>query len=242
MKSSYPIYQEGNSLYLSREDTHHLFHVLRAEDGEAMMAYFENKKYAVITKSRPSPHLEIVQDLGEISLPFPNLTLHFALLKSGNDELVIEKGTELGAYQFAPFISERTVIRIRETKDKEKKVNKFFLRAKEAAMQCGSNYLPSILPISSFEDSLSSAKGTILFFDEKEASSPSCYHELFQKIHGNLDLFIGPEGGYSEKERDFAKKNNAIFLPLSRRILRAETASISAIAILNFLKEEGIWH
>ena len=241
MKAVYPISLKENHLFLSEEDTKHLFFSLRAKEKERIFAYFEGHKYLTEISFSPSYCLKIIREEEMPSYPNPFLTLHFALLKGGHDEWVIEKGVELGCLSFAPFISSFTISRPKAKKEFEKRETRFQKIGKESAYQCGSPFLPHISPITSFETSMKEAKGIRLFFDEKRAGEDFSYKEFFKEKKGNFDVFIGPEGGFSEKEREFAGKMGAIILPLSSLILRAETASIAVCSLFHFASMEGLW-
>ena len=151
--------------------------------------------------------------------PRVHVTLFQALLKKDNLELIFEKCTEIGVSTFVPVVSERSIKKGLNEERAQKIV-------KEASEQSGRASVPGIRPIVSFADAIIIAK--------KAGSFNVLAHE--KEIRRSLDaappasrsvsLFIGPEGGFSEKEIIMARNAGFFITSLSRRVLRAETAAI----------------
>ena len=149
-----------------------------------------------------------------------SLTLFQSVLKKDNMEWIFEKGTEVGVARFVPVLTERSV-KTRLNFERAAKI------VKEATEQSGRAVPPAIEPIVNFETALAMAKadGVSVFAHEKE---------MVQKLDAlplsnpKVNLFIGPEGGFTEEETKQAQAAGCFTASLSRRILRAETAAIAA--------------
>lgn len=147
------------------------------------------------------------------------ITLYLAILKSENFEMVVQKATEIGVHKIVPIITEHTI----KTGLKYERLEKI---AREAAELCGRNSITEIAPTLKFKDALIDCKNTdnqIIFDISGEIFSPKPGFGL-----GSLALFIGPEGGFTEKEIEDAKENNIDTASLGTLMLRGETAAIIA--------------
>ncbi|MCX6779950.1 MAG: RsmE family RNA methyltransferase [Candidatus Magasanikbacteria bacterium] len=144
------------------------------------------------------------------------IVLYVALLKRDSFEWLLQKATEVGVSEIIPIISERTI----KMGMNEKRWQKII---KEAAEQSQSLFLPQLLPVQTLKDALKNKKGTAIFFDLDGESIKKV------KIKDpTISLFVGPEGGWTEKEIEMSKEANAEFINLGQSILRAETAATVA--------------
>jgi 16S rRNA (uracil1498-N3)-methyltransferase len=147
------------------------------------------------------------------------VVLCLALLKKDNFELAIQKAVEVGVTEIVPLMTERTVKQGFVRPRLEKII-------KEAAEQSARGVLPHLEEPLSFSDALFRAnrKGTVFFCDSgKENVVPS---KIVTK--GTSYVFIGPEGGWTDAERESAREIGATFVSLSPTTLRAETAATIA--------------
>lgn len=150
------------------------------------------------------------------------LKLAFALLKRENNELVLQKATELGVSEFIPLMSERTV-------KMDMKRPRLEAILKEAMEQSGRGIIPSLREPIEFAQFITQQEGMLVAFDGGgEASSilPS-----LAKTEG-VTVCIGPEGGWSDAEKRLLSAAGAKMISLGSRTLRAETAAIAALALL----------
>lgn len=140
--------------------------------------------------------------------------LFLSIIKKDNFELAIEKATELGVTTITPVIAERSQYKsIRQ--DRLQKI------IKEAAEQCGRVTLPNITPELSLEETLEQYPDiTVLDIDGQEGEI------------GTKNILVGPEGGWSDKERALFEERSVAIKSLPFNTLRAETAVIAAIALL----------
>jgi 16S rRNA (uracil1498-N3)-methyltransferase len=164
--------------------------------------------------------VEILEKRESQNIPEKEIFLFPSLIKKDNLEWVIEKGTELGVSVFEPVLSERS-----EKKsfnfERAKKI------AREASEQSGRAVMPEIREVKKLEEAFSENELSFVAFDPR---GEEFHKELFDH-QKRIGIFVGPEGGWSEREIDFFKQNKIKIFSLGKQILRAETASI-AIATL----------
>ncbi|MGC8775975.1 MAG: RsmE family RNA methyltransferase [Minisyncoccia bacterium] len=149
------------------------------------------------------------------------VNLYVSILKKENFELVCQKATELGIKNIIPLISKYTV-KLNFNRERLERI------IKEAAEQSGRTSIPHLLNIQKFNDIILNLKNNNfkqlnLFFDPNGKN----FKEVLKLISANekINIFIGPEGGWSEEELNLAKENNFEIVKLSDLIFRAETAA-----------------
>lgn len=164
-------------------------------------------------------------------------------MKSSKQDFVIQKSTELGVNKIIPFFSKNTVVKIESQRDQIQKIKRWQKIAYESSKQCQRADIPDISHIYNLTDLLwlnefdvkfvCSEKKTQLSLKEylsmdKEADCQSIHidHAGAKKIL----IIIGPEGGWDDKEIELFKDKNIPLVSLGKLILRAETASITAIS------------
>ena len=194
------------------DDRHHLDRVLRLRRGEPMTVGDGAGRWRLCRWGRePEPVGEVVV----VEPPQPRLGVAFALIKGGRPELVVQKLVELGIDDIRPFAASRSVVRWDDAKI-TKNHERLTRVAREAVMQCRRAWLPVVHPVVSFaEVALVSGAARA----ELGGVAPTLAHST---------VLVGPEGGWSEDER-------GVDLPvvgLSKAVLRAETAAITAGALL----------
>lgn len=140
-------------------------------------------------------------------------------------ELVVQKAVEIGASHIYPLITQRT------EKHRLSKFERLQTIAIEATEQCRGLKIPEIHHPVTFEETVKKHPGAYIAFEYEAKKTLDDYYEEIKK-NGNAHLMIGPEGGFDQKEIDFALKNKAKPFSLGSRILRTETAAISALSLI----------
>ena len=162
----------------------------------------------------------------------PSITLAQALLKGEKMGWVIQKATELGIHTFAPLITARVIPRVNpsHTASYQERWDRIAL---EAAQQSEQWNVPTILPLQMFQGFLQREyEGMTIILAERQEGVSLPKIPLPSEIREGITLVIGPEGGWTEEERQTAQSRNFSFATLGHGILRAETASLASIAIL----------
>jgi 16S rRNA (uracil1498-N3)-methyltransferase len=182
--------------------------------------------------------LEITEKIAELKKS-PNITLAFALIKNVKIDVIATKATELGVANFQPIITKRTIV---------DKVNaeRFRANVKEACEQCERNDFPEIREVKKLDKFLGDAKiaEKILILCDESGNGKQA-KEVLPKItvsdNQEIVILIGPEGGFSEEEFLRMKElKNLYSLSLGPRILRADTAMMSALTLVQeFLGDFG---
>lgn len=226
--------REGSFFVISPDDAHHLLTVLRLQVGEEIEGVEQGKVFRCLLASRDPLLISIIGEKESEAESSLNLTLAFSLLKGGHDELVIQKGTELGVKEFLPFISSRTIIRLDEA-GKRKREERFRKIVEGASSQSKRTMAPSVHKIVSFDEALENEASMKLFSYEGEIGKSNTLANCLKDIKANdsLIVFVGPEGGFSEEEVRMALQKGYSLLSLGRRILRAETASLFVASIVS---------
>lgn len=173
--------------------------------------------------------------------PAAQLTLYQSLLKREKFEWVLQKGTEIGVTSFVPVISRRSLVRDAEDM-KPEKMERWRRIIKEAAEQSGRGVLPRIISPVPFGFAAAEGLGhDCALIAWEQAAEPDIRLALQRRAsRQDVGLYIGPEGGFEEREIEEAVFYGVIPVTLGRRILRTETAAIVAAAIvLHELGEMG---
>ena len=161
-----------------------------------------------------------------------NIWLAFSPIKKVPQDLMIQKTTELGIQKFIPILCDRSVVREINIKRAEKIII-------EACEQSNRITVPKILDLQKLNDFIKTFPhdGKIVFCDIN-SNSKDFKNKLPQK--SPVCILIGPEGDFSEEERQFITNNkNVISITLAKNILRAETAAIASTTILNYNLENN---
>lgn len=161
-----------------------------------------------------------------------NINLYCSILKKDNFEFVVQKVVELGISDIYPIISDRTI----KNNLNFDRLNKI---AKEASEQSGRFYSTTVFNVMDLmKINIKKEDLNIVFNIDGENIMIMKNLSSIRKSK-NINLFIGPEGGWTDDEMFFFKKNNFINLGLSKNTLRAETAAIIAVGIISIIKNNN---
>jgi 16S rRNA (uracil1498-N3)-methyltransferase len=162
--------------------------------------------------------------------------LALGLTKGEKMDWVVEKATELGVHTILPFFSSYTVPKLNERKMAQRS-ERWQKIAVSAAKQCGRARIPEILALTEFRDLLNavSRDALRLLFWEKECEQRLSELKETRTVISEVVVTIGPEGGFSAQEAAMALGQGFEAVGLGRRILRAETAAVAALAAVQLL-------
>lgn len=226
---------EGEEAFLSPSDERHLLTSLRGEVGEEIEIVEGGKAYKARIASRSPLRIAVDGPLSFSREPKGRLSLLFSPLKNGREELIIQKGTELGASSFFPYVSSRTVVRP-EGDSARRKLERYRLIAKEASEQCRREIVPEVHEIMPFKKAIALAGGKRVYADEKLAEKGGFIADL---LTGECSFLAGPEGGISDEERQMLSEEGYVPVSLGPRILRSETAFLLAASAFLLEEEKG---
>ena len=229
--------QRADIIISDQELIRQLANVFRFQTGEKVILFdgsgFEFEA-EIVSWSKKEIKFKILSHFAKAARDV-NISLYLSLIKKNNFEWAAEKCTEVGVAEIHPVISERS-----EKKDLNlERLNKI---VKEASEQSGRVTLPKVFEIENLEKAVTQAvqegkRGVVFHTNTTSAEhnrpgSPT-HHPALTKagIDGchQMAAFIGPEGGFTEKEMAFFKQNNFEILSLGQNVLRAETAAIVAV-------------
>jgi|TARA_B110000967_G_scaffold207703_1_gene257761 16S rRNA (uracil1498-N3)-methyltransferase len=199
---------------------------LKAKDELLLFNNLDGEWLAVIEKiGKKQIEVKCVSKFSEPK-SVPNIDLLFSPIKYQNSETIIRQGTEIGIRKFYPTVFSRTVA----DKINMKKFNTYAL---SASQQSGRTQIPEINEISKIEyqkDILNNKN--ILMFDENLEGKE--LGKISINLNQDILIIIGPEGGFSDKERMFISSFSKSFhnLKIGSRILKADTAVVSALSLV----------
>lgn len=250
----------GEEFNLDFETAKKLTRVLRLTPGEMFTAFDGSGREweCVLTATQsedPSGRKSIVARaaiLQEREVGFEGrvrISVAQAVPKGDKMDFVLQKGTELGVTEFWPFEAERTISKVLSDDESERattRAERWRKIAAQAAMQCGRVDLPIVHAISDFSTvvGFGTQEGRCFLLDETpgiETLRQSLEREplAFDEVaRPRVMLLIGPEGGWTTREREWAERYGVEAVSLGRLILRTETAALAATAILQW--EAGI--
>ncbi len=220
-----------NTAILSKEEMHHLRHVLRVEAGE-MIGLYDGEGWGTASFLAVVGEDTIAIDGWKKAVTVVTkrpLYLHQSLLKGDQMESFLKRITEVGASGFYPMTTARSIVK--EKIDKKAKKHERLLKiAAESMKQSGSPRLPHVAETTGFLQSLQEAEGLrlIAYEDEHKTTLKSVLQKADHSTE--IHLFIGPEGGFTEDEIRLAKAEGAEIVTLGKTILRAETAGLYGLA------------
>ena len=235
---------QGNIANIT-EDAMHITKVLRMQEGD-IITLFDGTGYEYTAKlisiDKDVCTAEIIsKSLSDLE-PDTKVTIYQGIPKSGKMEGIIQKSVELGVYAIVPVEMDRCVAKLDGGKKQLDKIKRWNKIAVEAAKQCGRGILPEVKEPVSFKTAIDQMKlgGLPLMPYEVLASSDdsSIKNVLSKSIENNISVIIGPEGGFSDSEAEYAKINGINLVGLGKRILRTETVSSAVLAIIMYEKNE----
>jgi 16S rRNA (uracil1498-N3)-methyltransferase len=191
--------------------------VLRLREGDTVVLCDGkgSQAHAVLHELGKKAAVVIVDQVEKVTAePKHRVTLCAAIVKRENFEWIVEKATETGVTEIIPIITDRTM-------KTGLKMERLQAIAKEAVEQCGRGVVPVIREPTEFSDAWKNATGRQVFL-HLDGNESTARHD------GDVTIWIGPEGGWTESEADFAKKNGAEMRSLGALTLRAETACVVA--------------
>ena len=225
----------AQEIVLSSEQAHYLTGVLRMSAGDAVRAFNgrdgEWLTYlATVTKKTVSLRCE--KRVAESRLP-PDIDYIFAPLKHARLDYMVQKATELGARRLRPVMTSRTVA---------ERVNLDRMRANviEAAEQCNLVHVPDVLEPEKLEKILATWEmgRSLVYCDETKAAFNPL--ENLKALKAPSAVLVGPEGGFTDEEKKLLKSQDFVIpISLGPRIMRADTAAIAALTLVQALA--GDW-
>lgn len=228
----------ADTIKITGRDAHHLMHVMRAKAGQLVTVVDDNGQVAameMVAFSDSAVTLQLKEHLAADTESPLKIMLAQCLLKADKMDMVVQKAVELGAVGVIPISSQNCVARYDAKKGAARK-DRWQKIADEAAKQCGRTALLKVRPIvtlGQFIADMQATDSSLVFFyeNENEQSAKEYLRSLKAK---QIVLLVGPEGGFSLDEAKLIEEAGGKSVTLGPRILRAETAALTAIAVTQY--------
>ena len=216
---------------LSNEQSHYIKNVMRLKPGDTISLFNSvNGEWSakIVNHNKGITEFKVEKLIKSKKLEH-DLWLAFSPIKKNPLDMMIQKATELGVQKFIPILSERTIV-------KEINIDRVKKIIVEASEQSNRISVPKIENLESLKNFLSNfPKNGSLVFCDINCKKNDLENILSKKKDGPVCILIGPEGDFSEQERQLIIEKKEIFsLSLANNILRAETAAIAAVTIVNY--------
>lgn len=233
---------QDDIITITGEDHHHITRVMRMNIGDKVICNDptgQSAKCQIKEIDQTEVKLAVLKDLDESTELPVDVTIAQGLPKRDKLELVLQKGTELGATKFIPFQAARSVVKWNQKRAKSR-LKRFRKIVKEASEQSHRQKLPIVEEPQTInaliETSVDYDVKIVAYEEEAKTKTSSSLHDAIQSLQENEKLFvcIGPEGGFTKEEIELLKENDFQTVRLGPRILRTETAALYVLASLSY--------
>jgi len=222
--------QSDLSSHLTKDQTHYVKDVMRLKIEDKLYIFNKQGEWSAVIKSYEK-NGAIIKITGKVRDKDneKNIWLAFSLIKQNPLNFIIQKGTELGIQKFIPILSERTIVREINTE----RIKKIIIEASEQSNRIS---VPEINKPELLKKFLSQfPKNGSLIFCDINSNQNSLKNILVKNTDGPICILVGPEGDFLENERKMIIDLNQTYsISLAKNILKAETAALSAISIVNY--------
>lgn len=225
----------GYSIEADKNQCNYLLNVMRLEAGDIVRVFDGKTGEWIARLAKPSSRkavLEVVSRIKEFA-PEPDLWLLFAPVKSHALDNIVSKATELGVSLLQPVITKHTVVaRINS--------ERMYANAVEASEQCERITVPEVREAMEFKKILNTMQDRKIIYCDETGSSEDARMVISKLPQGKYAILTGPEGGFANDELEILKSNpNCIGITLGPRILKADTAVVTALSV--FMSCLGDW-
>lgn len=229
--------EDFNGNIITGDDVFHIYKVMRNKPNDLIEICFNNKAYTakIIEISSEYVKYKVVDEIIKKDENKPKITLIQGLAKGDKNDDIIKHSTELGIDVIILLQMERSIVKIEKNK-LENKLLRYRKIAKEAAEQSHRNSIPEVLIVSDIKEIDFKNFDIKLLLDEEEAKKPdgTLLKQVDFSYTNEMVFVVGPEGGISEKERNYFISNGFIPVSIGNNILRTETASLAFLAMMNY--------
>ena len=216
--------------HLLKEQTHYLKDVMRLKVGDTFSVFNSQGEWQarILNYEKQAVKIKILEKLRDKKNE-KNIWLAFTPIKQNPLNFMIQKGTELGVQKFIPILSQRTAV-------KDINVDRIKKIITESAEQSNRISIPEINKLETLKNFISSfPENGCLVFCDINCDKSNLGNILSKKDLGPICILIGPEGDFSENERKLIiNLDQSKSVSLAKNILRAETAAIAAVTLVNY--------
>ncbi len=224
-----------SQVILDPEEQQHLVRVLRLRTGDLFEAIdSQGRRFRCQLANDRGSWYGIISEMSVATWESPSsIILAQALIKRDKFEWVVQKAVELGVTGIHPLITTRTEIELNERRT-DRKMERWNRILSEAVKQCGRTRVPALYEPASLREVLPEMTGIALLAPDEEGTRTLA--NWISTVHRPCSccLFIGPEGGWDEEDRALFQEFNVTRVRIGPRILRAETAAICSLSLLQY--------
>lgn len=222
----------SSELLLDKEAGNHVSRVLRMTVGQQIElfngdghSYFGN----IVSIDRNQVTIGIIESQASDNESPLTIHLYQGVSRGDKMDLTLQKGVELGVKQFTPLITERCGVKL-DAKRWQKKHEHWQKVIESACEQCGRNTIPTLHPVIKLQAALTHLTDNSFFM---HPDAKAGFKTVSANIDSEIQLWVGPEGGFSEEEISWVTAHGCNPVQLGPRVLRTETAALAAVAVMN---------
>jgi len=234
-----PAMVKGNKVLLSEEESNHISRVLRLQPGVEIELFdgAGSAYLAVILKTGNNVQAHLGQCISKKEIRLKPVWVSQGMLKGKKMDMIVQKCTELGATRFSSFVSSRCQGRLDRAQSHKRyeRWKRITIAACKQCMRPDPLALDQTLPFIELLGlpGMSPSPLRLLFWEEEKVN---CLSDLPSfELFDSVALILGPEGGLTKEEVGMARENGWRTVTLGERILRAETANLAAVSIVQHL-------
>ena len=216
--------------HLKKEQTHYIKDVMRLKVGDNFSVFNTQGEWnaTILSYEKEGAQIKMLNKLRDKKNE-QNIWLAFTPIKQNFLNFVIQKGTELGVQKFIPILSERTMVKNINIE----RVKKIIVESAEQSNRISIPEIKNLEPLKNFLSNF--PKNGCLVFCDINCNSSDLKNIFLKKDLGPICILIGPEGDFSENERKLINGLSQTYsISLAKNILRAETAAIAAVTLINY--------
>lgn len=226
-------FAKNKNLELEDSDYHHIKNVMRMKKDDIIKVVFDNVVYTCkLTSITNKSSFEIINKEEKDKKDY-SVDVAFSLIKEQKLNYLLQKTTELGAGILIPINTKRSVVKI-DKKKESSKIDRWQKICKEASEQSFRSNMPKINEVLNLQDLI------YMDYDLKLLCSLNKNTKNIKKVIQKNNkcvkilLVVGPEGGFDPKEEEYLLNNGFVSVSLGNTVLRAETAPVVALSMINY--------
>ncbi|MFH1837451.1 MAG: RsmE family RNA methyltransferase [Candidatus Omnitrophota bacterium] len=233
-------YINSGEINIRGKEAHHILGVMRLKEGDEVRVFDGTGcEYVGFIKEANEKGKRVTIEVIRTERPSetrrPEIVLAQAVPKKKKMEYIVEKATELGVSKIIPLISERTIVRPRDKKDRDAMTARWKRISLEASKQCGRKDVPEIEDMTLLIELMGKMEEYDLVLmaclTEERISLKEALRDAFK---GKILILIGPEGDFSPEEARMVHKDNCKLISLGERVLKSDTAGLFVLSAISY--------
>ena len=233
MQRYFAIKKDKNNFILSNEDSYHIETVMRMVINQKIEVVYEKNVYLTSIINFNPVIVSIDKKIQKYFDDSIKVTICQSLVKEAKMDLIIQKSTELNAFDFIPLKAKNSIIKGNKI-DFQKKVLRWQRISQAASMQSKRSFIPKVHDVISINELIKMSYDLKILCTVNEVSRSLKNVLQNSKKHATIIIVIGPEGGFTDDEEKLMISNGFVSSSLGKLVLRTETASIVSLSMINY--------